>query len=792
MPCTKDLNTDNYWESLSLLSNFNNMKVAAINSKAQPLQITENIAIIKSHLDDLCRQGVEFALFPELSVSGYLNNTALVSSYATMHDATLAQIKTLSEDYDIIFSVGHPMPRAEHFVIAQSTWYKGEMIHCHTKTHLSVHEKEHFVAGNALTNLPIKAWNVGLQLCLESHYPELSLTQQKAGAELLCFAMASPRETAQKKYDRLLPMFKTRAYDNACFVMSCNLLATSTKGEEYAPVAMVLSPRGEVLAKAVGESYCIAELDYVLIENIKNSMMSNFPAYRQMNIHTSLKCLPNTRTSQSINPLMFVGTGSDVGKSVIAAAYCRILLQDGFNPAPYKSQNMSLNSYVSKDGGEMGRAQAVQAEACNIPCHTDMNPILLKPCSDKTSQVVLHGKPVGNYSARSYFKGDHKASLFNEAMSSFDRLAAKYSPIVIEGAGSVSELNLKQTDIVNMRVAVATNASTIIIADIDRGGVFASLYGSVMLLDEEERQHIKGFVINKFRGDVSLFDEGRKILEDLTGIPVLAIIPTFTDIYIEDEDSVAVEMKKNSSVEGRINIAVVLLHRMSNFTDFARLEQDARVNLFYTNNVDEVKKADVIILPGTKSTIADLKEIKSNGIAQAVHQEARNGKTVIGICGGYQMMGMLIEDPDGVEGSDQAIAGLGILPTTTVMEDEKTTVQQVFRFKDNDGCKGYEIHMGNTSIGDESEALITLENGDREGCMIRPNCWGTYMHGVLDNQAVIEDLLAPFDVEKGEVIDYEMFKQQQYDLLADHVRAVTDMGKFYEILGVNKEGISND
>lgn len=768
------------------------IKIAAINSKALPLQIADNIRTIQSHLLHLSAEGVEYALFPELSVSGYLNTAALVEAYASMHEATLVQIKELSKAHNLTFSVGLPMPIGKRFAIAQLTFSKGEILHTHYKTHLSAHEKEHFVSGRILSNVSVGDWNLGMQLCLESHYPELSLQQQKAGAELLCFGMASPRETAQEKFDRFLPMFKTRAYDNGCFVMSCNLEAISTTGKPYEKVAMILSPRGEVLAQAIGETYCIAEIDYAQIDKVKNSVMSNFPAYREMHTHSMFKSPEETKTTQGQRPIMFVGTGSDVGKSVVSAAYCRILLQDGYHPAPYKSQNMSLNSYVTQEGGEMGRAQAVQAEACDIPCHTDMNPILLKPCTDKTSQVILNGKPVGNFSARSYFAGDQKSQLFEEAIGAFQRLADQYSPIVIEGAGSVSELNLKQTDIVNMRVAVATDAATIIIADIDRGGVFASLYGSVMLLDEVERKQIKGFVINKFRGDVSLFDEGRKILENLTGIPVLAIIPTFTDIYIEEEDAVSVELKKKTNVDGKVNVAVVLLRRMSNFTDFNRLEQDSRVNLFYTSNVDEIKKADIIIIPGTKSTIADLKEIKANGIAQAVHQEARNGKTVIGICGGYQMMGMRIEDPNGVEGTDLATAGLSILPTTTVMEDEKTTNQQTFTYKNYQGCKGYEIHMGKTTVDSDAKPLITLENGDKEGCMIRDNCWGTYMHGALDNQAVIDDLLSPFDVDKVETVDYDTFKQQQYDLLADHVRAVTDMDKFYEILGLSPKVKKND
>ena len=770
------------------------LRIAAVNSEANVLQIEQNMTHIKEHLTLLSAEGVEYALFPELSVSGYLNSFDLLEQYAHLHEQTLAHLLVLSKEIDMIFSVGLPLPVGKEWGIGQVTLLRGEILHTYLKTHLSVNEKKHYVSGNQLSNIRAGAWNMGLQLCLESHYPELSLKQQEQGAELLCFAMASPRESALEKYERLLPVFKTRAYDNACFVMSCNLGGISASGIQRPKVAMIISPRGQVIAQAVDEDYCVATIDSDQLLAIKESKMGNFPAYRQMNMYSSFKTKQkNTKDSEELmRPVMFVGTGSDVGKSVVAAAYCRILLQDGFHPAPFKSQNMSLNSYVSRDGGELGRAQAVQAEACNIPCHTDMNPILLKPCSDRSSQIVLNGKPVGTYSARSYFAGEQKMELFKEAINAYQRLAKQYAPIVIEGAGSISELNLKKRDIVNMRVALETNAATFLIADIDRGGVFASLYGSVMLLDDEERQQIKGFIINKFRGDVSLFDEGRKILEDLTGIPVLAVIPTFRDIYIEDEDSVSVEMKKKTAISGKVNIAVVLLRQMSNFTDFSRLEQDDRVNLFYSNNVEEVQKADIIILPGTKNTMSDLKEIKSNGIAQVVHQAARDGKSVIGICGGYQMMGMRIEDPEGVEGDELAMGGLSILPTTTIMENEKQTTQHTFRYKSHDQCKGYEIHMGKTAIEQGTAPLNTFADGITEGCMVNEQCWGSYMHGILDNEAVIDDLLAPFDVAEKETLDYDSFKQEQYDKLADHVRAVTDMDLFYKLTGYKKKGGQND
>jgi adenosylcobyric acid synthase len=482
------------------------------------------------------------------------------------------------------------------------------------------------------------------------------------------------------------------------------------------------------------------------------------------------------------HPLMVVGTGSDVGKSVLATGFCRIFLQDGYRPVPFKAQNMSLNSYVTANGGEIGRAQAVQAEACRLDCHTDMNPVLLKPGSDKQSQVIVNGKVLGNYVAGSYFRGEIKDQLFGEVTGAFERLLKSYNPVVIEGAGSIAELNLKNNDIVNMRIAVATKAATVLVADIERGGVFASVFGSIMLLDTEERKQIKGVIINKFRGDVSLFDEGRKILEDLTGVPVLGIIPAFSHISIEEEDSISLERKATSALDNKVNVAVIHLRRLSNFTDFNCLEQDERVNLFYTNNTEEIKKADIIILPGSKSTIADLIELRRNGVAEEIIRQSRAGKSVIGICGGYQMMGTRIEDPEHVEGSVDAVPGLNILPVTTTLESEKYTVRTSFFFKDfEEPCSGYEIHMGQTR-GDGAEVLNRLENGQSEGCRMNTQIWGTYMHGILDNPVVIEDILAPYVQGVTPSISYDEFKQNQYDLLADHIRQNVDMDLTYKIL----------
>ena len=392
---------------------------------------------------------------------------------------------------------------------------------------------------------------------------------------------------------------------------------------------------------------------------------------------------------------MFAGTGSDVGKSIVATAFCRIFLQDGYTPAPFKAQNMALNSYATPDGFEIGRAQAVQAEAAGVPCHTDMNPLLLKPNSDHTSQVVLNGKPIGNQHATQYFRKEGREVLRQAVHEAFDRLSARYNPIVMEGAGSIAEINLRDVDIVNMSMARYADAAVILVADIDRGGVFAAVYGTLMLLTEEERRHVKGIIINKFRGDMRLFDEGRRMIEELCGIPVLGVLPYFKDIHIEEEDSVSLEKKSLEAVDGKVNVAVVMLRHLSNFTDFDVLERDPRVHLFYTNNIEEIRKADIIILPGTKSTIADMIELRRNGCAQAILQAHHDGKTVIGICGGYQMMGEEILDPQQVEGDIERIPGLGILPVVTTMSGEKRTVQVTFDYK-GQSCQGYEIHMGET------------------------------------------------------------------------------------------------
>ena len=480
---------------------------------------------------------------------------------------------------------------------------------------------------------------------------------------------------------------------------------------------------------------------------------------------------------------MLAGTGSDVGKSVIAAAFCRIFKQDGYSPAPFKAQNMALNSFATPEGFEIGRAQAVQAEAAGIPCHTDMNPLLLKPQSDHTSQVVLHGKPIGNKNAYDYWRrGTSDVDYRHEVCAAFDRLAGRYNPIVMEGAGSISEINLRDTDLVNLPMARHAGADVILVGDIDRGGVFASVYGSIALQRPEDRRLIKGIIINKFRGDMRLFDEGRKMLEDICGVPVLGVIPYFKDIHIEEEDSVALVQKSMQAQRGKVNVAVVMLRHLSNYTDFDALERDQRVHLFYTNNTEDIKKADIIILPGTKSTLHDLYELRRNGCAQAIVRARREGATVLGICGGYQMMGMEVLDPDYVEGDIERLPGLGLLPTTTTMSGDKQTRQVTCQYG-----QGYEIHQGETHpVGDAKPSpLLHLDDGRDDGYMVDGKCMGTYVHGILDNAPFVDFLLAPYQdkIDEGEApFDYAAFKEEQYDKLAAHVRQHVDMQKIYQIL----------
>lgn len=464
---------------------------------------------------------------------------------------------------------------------------------------------------------------------------------------------------------------------------------------------------------------------------------------------------------------MLVGTGSDVGKSIIATALCRIFKQDGYSPAPFKAQNMALNSFATPDGLEIGRAQAVQAEACGLPPHTDMNPLLLKPNSEHTTQVVLNGKPIGNRSAYDYFRKEGREQLRIAVHAAYDRLSMKYNPIVLEGAGSVSEINLRDSDLVNMPMARYAGADVILVADIDRGGVFASCYGSIMLQTPEDRKLIKGIIVNKFRGDIRLFESGKKMLEDICGVPVLGVVPMLPDINIEEEDSVALEKKQHSSAENKVNVVVVMLRHISNFTDFNILERDPRVNLFYSSNTSDIETADIIILPGTKATLDDLLELRRNGVAKSILMAHKKGKTIVGICGGYQMLGQTVNDPDGVEGSIPALPGLGLLDIHTTMSSEKTTRQVEFMF-DGEKCRGYEIHQGKSGRMENGEIVC-----DGADYLIKDNVIGTYIHGILDNKPVIDYILKDVSPESRQCTE------DPYDRLAEHVRKHVDIHQIY-------------
>ncbi len=475
---------------------------------------------------------------------------------------------------------------------------------------------------------------------------------------------------------------------------------------------------------------------------------------------------------QNLQPIMLVGTGSDVGKSWITTGICRWLKQKGYEPAPFKAQNMSLNSFSTPDNLEIGRAQAVQAEACEIPPTIEMNPILLKPSSVNKSQIVLHGKPIGNQTAKEYFLGDNKKHLFEEAKNAFKQLASKHNPIVMEGAGSISELNLKHRDIVNMRMAAAANACVYLVADIDKGGVFGSVYGTIELLEDWERKLIKGIIINKFRGDASLFTDGKKKLEELTGVPVLGVMPYAKDIIIEEEDSVALNRRNTIAFENKLNIAVIRLNYMSNYTDFQALEQEPLINLYFTREASEINKADILIIPGTKNTIDDLVSLKKEGLDNII-KECYKHIPVIGICGGYQMLGNHIKDPFSVESSIKSEKGMGLFDIETTLSKTKQTIQSTFQYKNFESpCKGYEIHMGETLVPKNKH--LNLVNNKEEGYFDGNKSWGTYFHGIFDNQEIVTELLQ-VKYPKAKAINYKAFKSLQFDKLATWIDENLDM-----------------
>ncbi len=489
------------------------------------------------------------------------------------------------------------------------------------------------------------------------------------------------------------------------------------------------------------------------------------------------------------------GTGSGVGKSVIVAGLCRIFLQDGFRVAPFKAQNMALNSFVTHEGDEIGRAQATQAQACRLKPTVDMNPLLLKPTSDTGAQIILRGKPIGNMSAIEY--KDYKYKAKKEVLASFQRLKKEFEVIVIEGAGSPAEINLKAHDIVNMKMAQAADAPVILVGDIDKGGVFAWLVGTLELLTKGERKRIKGFIINKFRGDKTLLKSGIDFLEKKTGIKVLGIVPYFKDIKIPEEDSVSLDgfAGRKTRAEGMLNINVIYLPHISNFTDFDALEKEPDVRLEYIGRGQDLDRPDVLIIPGTKNTIADLNYLRESGLAERILATVKDRPetVLIGICGGYQMLGQRISDPDRTESWEKEIAGLGLLPITTNFEKEKILSQvKAKEIISGLGVSGYEIHHGRTQNPKDNRPAFRISERqgekaeDADGTISEDGrIWGTYIHGVFDEDAFRRDFLNRLRLKKGwpPLSQRATFNlDKEFDKLAELLRENMELDLLYKIL----------
>ncbi len=487
--------------------------------------------------------------------------------------------------------------------------------------------------------------------------------------------------------------------------------------------------------------------------------------------------------------IMIQGTMSNAGKSVIAAGLCRIFSDDGYKTVPFKSQNMALNSYVTKEGLEMGRAQVMQAECARTEASVLMNPILLKPTSDMGSQVIVNGRSVGNMKAMEYFR--NKKNFVKDIMEAYDKLAAVNDIIVVEGAGSPVELNLKKDDIINMGLAKLLDATVLLVGDIDRGGVFAQLLGTLDLLEEEERKRVKGLIVNKFRGDSRLFEDGVKILEERGKTTVLGVVP-YMQVKLDDEDSLS-ERFANREAKA-FDIAVIRPAHISNYTDFDTFEQTEGISLRYVSHPYELGDPDIIILPGTKNTIDDLRKIKKDGMAEVIKNKAASGTCIFGICGGYQMLGRKISDPYGTEsgGSEE---GLGLLPVDTVLEDEKILTEYsgkitgaggVLEGIGNCSIEGYEIHTGSTRPYEE---LCEFTSGGTGYC--RGNVYGTYIHGFFDKKEICVSVLESVarqrrkKINTASISDYNIFKERQYDILAKGLRESLDMDRIYEIMGLS-------
>ena len=499
--------------------------------------------------------------------------------------------------------------------------------------------------------------------------------------------------------------------------------------------------------------------------------------------------------------IMLQGTASNVGKSIITTGLCRIFKQDGYNVIPFKSQNMALNSFITKEGLEMGRAQVSQAEACGIDPIADMNPILLKPNGNNKSQVIVRGKVVGDMSSKEYH--EYKLQLTEVLGDIFEEFEEKYDVVVMEGAGSCAEINLMERDISNMGMAEIADAPVIIIGDIDRGGVFASLAGTMLLLPDEYKKRVKGVIINKFRGRKELLDSGIKMLEDIIKVPVLGVLP-YTDIKIEEEDSVTTRFKQKVN-KGDIHIEVVRTPHMSNFTDFNIYETQEDVSLRYVDFGESFGDPDIVIIPGTKSTIDDLMFLRKNGLENQIKELHRRGKLIIGICGGYQMLGKVLKDPYHVENDLEEVEGIGLLDVETTFEMEKTTTQVKAILDENfhgylenlsgKEVSGYEIHMGITKRNENSNNFVTVKQKLEQkvnyqvGSVNKEcNVFGTYLHGIFDDidftRTILNNIRKMKNLEpiESNVKSFKEFKNQQYDKLADYLREHLDMEKIYEIM----------
>ncbi len=496
--------------------------------------------------------------------------------------------------------------------------------------------------------------------------------------------------------------------------------------------------------------------------------------------------------------LSILGTGSDVGKSIVVAALCRIFHDLGYSVAPFKAQNMSNNSSVTEEGGEMGRAQVVQAQAANLRPHTDMNPVLLKPSSNVGSQVILQGKPIYNVKAKDYYRNTNE--LFQKSQESLERLRQQHELVVIEGAGSCGEVNLRKKDFVNFKTAHAANAPVILVADIDRGGVFAQIVGTLAVIPEKDRQRVRGVIINRFRGDASLFEDGISWLEQETSLPVLGLIPHYTHIKIDPEDSVLLDSLVDPVAgpeAGRINIAVLRLPHISNYTDFQPLENDPKVNLHYLLQTRNLDGYHLVLLPGSKNVRSDLRWLRKTGWDNLLLDYHRKGGEIGGICGGYQILGRSIDDPEGVEdhpGKDEA---LGLLELETVMASEKVLSRSTGIWKATGArIEGYEIHMGLTKHPEALDPVIDLQsrNGieanDSDGAISADGkVWGTYFHGLFNNMQFRTELLSrwlpDYQISSREnEPDINQFRNRQYDLLADHFRKYLDLERLKTIIGI--------